>query len=418
MTTMRSLFVLTALAAFVALAPVPAGAQSFTVTIKNHRFQPAEIKVPAGKRITVTVVNDDPTPEEFESHELKFEKVIPGKSKGDRALRAADQGPLSSSSANTTRTPPRARWWWNNRHARRAHHRLSRSHRGRPDRRHRAGGDARRVGRGRWVTTGVVGGVLGAAVVALFAGAISEAFEGAGQELFNASVLGIAVVMLMWHNAWMARHGREIAAEMRSVGTAVSEGARPLTALAIVVGLAVLREGSEVVLFLYGIMASGTSGMSLLTGGLLGVAAGAAVHRAHLFRAAGDPDALHLLGDQLADRAARRRHGGAGGAVPQQWRPAAGARPHHVGHVLAAVGGQHLRQADAHADRLYRAADRIAARRLYRHAVRDVPADALRALSRPPRAAAASRSAVSPRRVSAVFRPTRRRRRPAPGRSA
>src|SRR5689334_5667066 len=130
-------------------------------------------------------------------------------------------------------------------------------------------------GRGRWVTTGVVGGVLGAAVVALFAGVISEAFEGAGQELFNASVLGIAVIMLMWHNAWMARHGREIAAEMRSVGTAVSEGARPLTALAIVVGLAVLREGSEVVLFLYGIMASGTSGMSLLAGGVLGVAAGA-----------------------------------------------------------------------------------------------------------------------------------------------
>jgi high-affinity iron transporter len=82
--------------------------------------------------------------------------------------------------------------------------------------------------------------------------------------------------MLMWHNAWMARHGREIAAEMRQVGAAVSEGAKPLTALAIVVGLAVLREGSEVVLFLYGIMASGTSGSALLVGGLLGIAAGAA----------------------------------------------------------------------------------------------------------------------------------------------
>jgi len=132
------------------------------------------------------------------------------------------------------------------------------------------------AGRGRWISFGVIAGVLGAAVVALFAGAISQAFEGAGQELFNASVLGIAVVMLMWHNAWMARHGREIAMEMRQVGTAVSEGAKPLTALAIVVGLAVLREGSEVVLFLYGIAASGTSGMSLLAGGLLGVAAGAA----------------------------------------------------------------------------------------------------------------------------------------------
>jgi high-affinity iron transporter len=132
------------------------------------------------------------------------------------------------------------------------------------------------AGRGRWVSIGVAGGVIGAAVVAAFAGAISQAFEGAGQELFNASVLGIAVVMLMWHNAWMARHGREIAAAMREVGTAVSQGARPLTALAIVVGLAVLREGSEVVLFLYGIAASGTSGSALLVGGLLGIAAGAA----------------------------------------------------------------------------------------------------------------------------------------------
>jgi high-affinity iron transporter len=132
------------------------------------------------------------------------------------------------------------------------------------------------LGRGRWVSIGVAAGVAGAAIVALFAGAISQAFEGAGQELFNAAVLSIAVVMLMWHNAWMARHGREIAAEMKQVGTAVSEGARPLTALAIVVGLAVLREGSEVVLFLYGIFASGTSGDSLLVGGLLGVAAGAA----------------------------------------------------------------------------------------------------------------------------------------------
>jgi high-affinity iron transporter len=79
----------------------------------------------------------------------------------------------------------------------------------------------------------------------------------------------------MWHNAWMARHGREIAAEMRSIGTAVSEGVKPLTALAIVVGLAVLREGSEVVLFLYGIFATGTSGSALLIGGLLGIAAGA-----------------------------------------------------------------------------------------------------------------------------------------------
>jgi high-affinity iron transporter len=131
------------------------------------------------------------------------------------------------------------------------------------------------AGRGHWINIGIAAGVLGAGIVAAFASAISQAFQGAGQELFNASVLGIAVVMLMWHNAWMARHGREIADEIRHVGAAVSEGARPLTALAIVVGLAVLREGSEVVLFLYGIFASGTSGAALLAGGVLGIAAGA-----------------------------------------------------------------------------------------------------------------------------------------------
>jgi high-affinity iron transporter len=129
--------------------------------------------------------------------------------------------------------------------------------------------------RGRWVALGVLGGMAGAGVVALFAEGISNAFEGAGQELLNASVLGAAVLMLMWHNAWMARHGREMAAEMLAVGRSVSAGARPMTALAVVVGLAVLREGAEIVLFLYGIVATGTSGSSLLLGGALGVATGA-----------------------------------------------------------------------------------------------------------------------------------------------
>ncbi|MEA2994432.1 MAG: high-affinity iron transporter [Alphaproteobacteria bacterium] len=132
------------------------------------------------------------------------------------------------------------------------------------------------AGRGQWISLGVLAGVFGACVVAAFAGAISEAFTGTGQELLNAAVLGAAVLMLMWHNAWMARHGREMAAEMFKVGQEVTTGKRPLTALALVVGLAVLREGSEVVLFLYGIIAGGTSGPELLSGGLLGLLAGVA----------------------------------------------------------------------------------------------------------------------------------------------
>jgi len=131
-------------------------------------------------------------------------------------------------------------------------------------------------GRGVWVAAGVLAGALGAGVIALFAQTIADAFAGSGQELFNASVLGIAVLMLMWHNFWMASHGQELAASMAAVGKEVTAGRRPMAALAMVVGLASLREGSEVVLFLYGIVASGVSAWSLLLGGVLGLAAGAA----------------------------------------------------------------------------------------------------------------------------------------------
>ena len=60
----------------------PASAQELNLTIRDHRFEPAEIHVPAGKRVSIFVDNEDATPEEFDSTALKVEKVIPGKSKG------------------------------------------------------------------------------------------------------------------------------------------------------------------------------------------------------------------------------------------------------------------------------------------------------------------------------------------------
>jgi high-affinity iron transporter len=134
------------------------------------------------------------------------------------------------------------------------------------------------AGRNLLIAGGIAAGLIGASIVAAFAGALSELFAGNGQELFNAGVLMLAVIMLAWHNIWMARHGREIADEMRSVGRSVSTGARPPSALAIVVAIAVLREGSEVVLFLYGIVISNDeTGWSIAVGGFLGLAAGAAL---------------------------------------------------------------------------------------------------------------------------------------------
>jgi high-affinity iron transporter len=132
--------------------------------------------------------------------------------------------------------------------------------------------------RARWVAGGILSGLCGAGLLALFAGAISNALAGNGQELFNACVLLVAVVMLGWHNLWMASHGREIAREVKQVGRAVATGEKSLLAMAVVVTVAVLREGSEVVLFLYGIAVSTKAGPgSLLLGGALGVLTGAAV---------------------------------------------------------------------------------------------------------------------------------------------
>jgi high-affinity iron transporter len=132
--------------------------------------------------------------------------------------------------------------------------------------------------RNRWIGGGVLAGALAACVVAAFTGALSQLFAGMGQELFNAAVLSIAVIMLTWHNVWMAHHGREMAGEMRAAGQAVADGSKSLLALAVVVGVAVLREGSEVALFLYGVAASdGGSGLSFAIGGFIGLALGVAV---------------------------------------------------------------------------------------------------------------------------------------------
>jgi high-affinity iron transporter len=132
--------------------------------------------------------------------------------------------------------------------------------------------------RGRYVAAGVLAGVLGAALVAAFAGTLANALAGVGQEVFNAAILGLAVIMLGWHNIWMARHGRQIGEDLRRLGRDVLSGSRSLTALAVVVAVAVLREGSEVVLFLYGVViSSGESGLSLVLGGLLGLILGAGI---------------------------------------------------------------------------------------------------------------------------------------------
>ncbi len=76
MTRLRFL-VLTLLSASVMAVSALAAEPQVLLVIKNHQFAPAELKVPAGQRVKLLVHNQDTTPEEFESHDLNREKVIP-----------------------------------------------------------------------------------------------------------------------------------------------------------------------------------------------------------------------------------------------------------------------------------------------------------------------------------------------------
>ena len=132
--------------------------------------------------------------------------------------------------------------------------------------------------RGRWLAAGIGVGVLGAGVVALFTEQISGAFSGTGHDLFNAAVLTGAVLMLSWHILWMSRHSREMVRDMKALGRRITTGESTLFAMAAVVAVAVLREGSEVVLILAGLASEGgAQAPAMLGGGVLGLAGGAAL---------------------------------------------------------------------------------------------------------------------------------------------
>lgn len=134
------------------------------------------------------------------------------------------------------------------------------------------------AGRARWLTSGVLAGVIGALILAASAGRIGALANGIGQDLVNVGILGVALVMLAWHCIWVSTHGKQISQDAKLLGSSVREGMRTPLALVAVVALAVLREGAETVLFIAGLTA-GDPGDSqhMLAGASLGVLGGVAM---------------------------------------------------------------------------------------------------------------------------------------------
>jgi high-affinity iron transporter len=130
------------------------------------------------------------------------------------------------------------------------------------------------AGRGRWIVAGIGLGLLGASFVAILANVASSEFSGYGQAILNAVILLGAVAMLTWHNVWMSAHGRQLSAEVKAVGLDVRSGQRPLAALLVITLVAVMREGSEAVLFFWAIATSGEQSFNMVIGGLGGVVGG------------------------------------------------------------------------------------------------------------------------------------------------
>jgi high-affinity iron transporter len=134
------------------------------------------------------------------------------------------------------------------------------------------------AGRGRFIFAGIAAGLIGACTVAALTSSIASMFEGVGQEAFNAAILALAVILLGSHNIWMAVHGSELAAGAKQVAVDVKQGTQALSAVLVLIAIAVLREGSESALFVYGMMSGGeVSAVAAIYGTLIGIASGAAL---------------------------------------------------------------------------------------------------------------------------------------------
>lgn len=127
----------------------------------------------------------------------------------------------------------------------------------------------------KYVWGGIGLGLLGAGMVAYFIDFISGLAEGVGQEFLNAGILMLAAIFIGSTVIWMKHHAHELKGKLKALGEDVASGTASYLMLTVIIALALLREGSEIVLFTYGMMASGQTISTILMGAAIGLAGGA-----------------------------------------------------------------------------------------------------------------------------------------------
>lgn len=133
------------------------------------------------------------------------------------------------------------------------------------------------IGRTRYVVGGFAAGAFGAICIAFMMDTISESLEGVGQEVLNACILFTAAFFIGWTVVWMRSHAREMQKKLKQVGQDVRDSKVPYYTLSLVIGAAVLREGAEIALFTYSMIASGQPLMEIASGAALGAVGGVAL---------------------------------------------------------------------------------------------------------------------------------------------
>jgi high-affinity iron transporter len=118
-------------------------------------------------------------------------------------------------------------------------------------------------------------GLLGSAIVAYFINEISSMAEGMGQEMFNALILITAAMVIGWTVLWMRSNAPKMVSKLKKTGNEIKEGRLHMFSISVIIALAFLREGSEIILFGNGILLAGQIEVSNFSiGALLGLMGG------------------------------------------------------------------------------------------------------------------------------------------------